>query len=260
MTRHSKNNGTAGSFTYAERQKLKYGTKSARCSKDSLRPLTHCHLCLEVARDPNSCPQGHLACRSCYLEDILAQKTAFKIKKAEYEKELREREEKMRREEDEKQTEALKVFLNQQGSSAGKLKRPRESEGALVQSINSSNTNNSAPKEEICCRSGSKGPHPLSLKTLIPVKFKEIEKDNNTIGCPTCLKPFGLKACLYKNCGHVVCEACHKNLKSSGCLVCTEDEKSLANDNPMIVLEAEGSGFAAGGGIVETKRYDLAFQ
>lgn len=256
MTRHSKNSGTAGSFTYAERQKLKYGSQSARCSKDSLRPLTHCHLCLELAREPSVCPQGHLACRSCYLEDILAQKTNFKLKKAEYEKDLKDKEAKMKAEDEGKQMETLKDFLNQQGS-AGKLKRPRDNDQSLTVTVLNSNTIPvNPPKEEICCRSGSKGPHPISLKALIPVNFKED-------GCPTCLKPLSsiFKACVYKNCGHVVCEACHKSLKSPSCLVCTDNSGDKSKEtNAIILLEAEGSGFAAGGGIVEAKRYDLAFQ
>lgn len=256
MTRHSKHNTTAGSFTYAERQKLNYGTQSARCTKESLRSFTHCHLCLELARDPNSCSQGHLACRSCVLEDILAQKQSLKAKKTEYEREMKEKEEKRLLDEEGKRIENLKEFLNQQGS-AGKLKRSHNLSLSLVPS--NIPKQKSPPKEEICCRIGSKGPHPLSLKLLIPVHFKLLEKDKPT--CPTCLKFFNsstaLKACLFKKCGHVVCEPCYKNLKGKKCLVC---EESIATEGEVILLESEGTGFAAGGGIVETKRYDLAFQ
>lgn len=258
MTRHSKHNTTSGSFTYAERQKLNYGTQSARCTKESLRPLTHCHLCLEMAREPNSCPQGHLTCRSCVLEDILAQKKSFKDKKVEYEREIREKDEKKREEEEGKRLNNLKEFLNQQGS-AGKLKRSHDHSLTLVPSTDSTKPKPS-PKEEICCRIWNKGdpPHPISLKLLIPVRFKLLENDKP--GCPVCLKPFNsttaLKARLFKNCGHVVCEPCYKNLKSKRCLVCEADHEEM----DFILLESEGTGFAAGGGIVETKRYDLAFQ
>lgn len=254
MTRHSKHNTTSGCFTYAERQKLNYGTQSARCTKESLRPLTHCHLCLEVAREPNTCPQGHLACRSCVLEDILAQKSAFKTKKVEYEREMKTRNEKKKEEAEEKRLETLKEFLDQQG---GKLKRSHNQAVALVLPQGEKENLPTPPKEEICCRAGIKGPHPLSLKLLIPVHFKLLESDKP--GCPTCLKLFdsstALKACLFKKCGHVVCEPCYKNLKGKKCLVCEE-----MNTEDVLLLESEGTGFAAGGGIVESKRYDLAFQ
>lgn len=195
-----------------------YGAQSARCTKDSLRPLTHCHLCLEIAREPNSCPQGHLACRSCILEDILAQKNSFKTKKAEYEGESKIINEKKRVEEEEKRLETLKEFLDQQG---GKLKRSHNQAVALVLPTEEKKILPIPPKEEICCRAGTKGPHPLSLKLLIPVHFKVFESDKP--GCPTCLKLFAsstaLKACLFKKCGHVVCEPCYKNLKGKKCLV-----------------------------------------
>ncbi|RKP23695.1 hypothetical protein SYNPS1DRAFT_24236, partial [Syncephalis pseudoplumigaleata] len=45
MTRHSKNNTASSVFTYAEREKLKYGTQ-----------------------------RGHMACKECFYENILAQK------------------------------------------------------------------------------------------------------------------------------------------------------------------------------------------
>ena len=258
MTRHSKHNTTAGSFTYAERQKLNYGTQSSRCTKDSLRPFTHCHLCLELAREPNSCPQGHLACRSCVLEDILTQKNSFKEKKAEYEKEIREKEENRKAEEEAERLKNLKQFLDQQGS-AGKLKRSRDQALSLVPT-DSKITPKSSPKEEICCKAGgSKGSHPLSLKLLIPVHFKALDGDNKP-GCPICLKLFNsstaLKGCLYKKCGHVVCEGCYKTLGGKKCLEC----EVVIEEGEVILLESEGTGFAAGGGIVETKRYDLAFQ
>lgn len=259
MTRHSKHNTTSGSFTYAERQKLNYGTQTARCTKESLRPLTHCHLCLEMAREPNSCPQGHLACRSCFLEDILAQKNSYREMKAEYEKEIRDSEGKRKEEEETKRLNNLKEFLDQQG---GKLKRSHDLAVTLVSKDKESAVMKAKPppKEEICCRSGGKGPHPLSLKLLIPVHFKLLENDKP--GCPVCLKLFNsstaLKACLFKGCGHVVCEPCYKNLKSKKCLVC---EAMISNEGGyVILLESEGTGFAAGGGLVETKRYDLAFQ
>ncbi|KAI9597897.1 hypothetical protein BDF19DRAFT_432984 [Syncephalis fuscata] len=74
MTRHSKNNTASSVFTYAEREKLKYGTQRKRIGRDSMRDYDACFLCLQTARDPLCCPQGHLACKECFYENILAQK------------------------------------------------------------------------------------------------------------------------------------------------------------------------------------------
>ena len=276
MTRHSKNNTTAGSFTYAERQKLNYGTQSSRCSKDSLRLLTHCFLCLKVAIEPNCCPEGHLACRSCFLEDILAQKSHFKLKKAEHERELQIIKSKKEIEEEGQKEQKLIQFLDQQRGGTGNqnLKRSHDqisiNEHEPLTNLNNNNLsistlqpakNTLSPlKEIIYCRSSTTGPHQISLKSLIPVHFSKIEEANK-LGCFICIKPFtAIKACLFRACGHVVCETCLNSFKGAKkCLVC-EMKLSGSGQEEVIELKAEGTGFALAGGIVESKRYDLAFQ
>jgi nitric oxide synthase-interacting protein len=83
MSRHSKNNTASSVFTYAERAKLDYGTQKQRLGSDSLRKFDACFLCLTVARDPvcwylhiypTLSSKGHLACKECFLSNILAQK------------------------------------------------------------------------------------------------------------------------------------------------------------------------------------------
>ncbi|KAF9209484.1 hypothetical protein BGZ49_004075 [Haplosporangium sp. Z 27] len=74
MSRHSKNNTARGHFTYAEKQMLDYGTKKQRLGRDSMRDFDACFLCLQTARDPVCCPEGHLSCKECIYENILAQK------------------------------------------------------------------------------------------------------------------------------------------------------------------------------------------
>jgi hypothetical protein len=39
-----------------------------------MRECDACYLCLQRARDPVCCTQGHLYCKECILENILAQK------------------------------------------------------------------------------------------------------------------------------------------------------------------------------------------
>ncbi|KAF9157594.1 hypothetical protein DFQ26_008577 [Actinomortierella ambigua] len=74
MSRHSKNNTARGHFTYAERQMLDYGTKKQRLGRDSMRDFDACYLCLQKARNPVSCTQGHISCKECIYENILAQR------------------------------------------------------------------------------------------------------------------------------------------------------------------------------------------
>ncbi|KAF8936075.1 hypothetical protein BGZ58_004636 [Dissophora ornata] len=74
MSRHSRNNTARSHFTHAEKQMLDYGTKKQRLGRDSMRDFDACFLCLQTARDPVCCTEGHIACRECIYENILAQK------------------------------------------------------------------------------------------------------------------------------------------------------------------------------------------
>ncbi|CAG8560113.1 10746_t:CDS:2 [Ambispora leptoticha] len=78
MPRHSKNNTALSFFTYAESQALNYGTKKQRLGRDSMREFDACYLCLQRARDPVCCSHGHLYCKECIYENILAQKKEIK--------------------------------------------------------------------------------------------------------------------------------------------------------------------------------------
>ena len=65
MTRHSKNAESLGHFTHNEKKKLKnvYGTLTQRLGQESMRKFNACVLCLQTARQPQLCPDGHLYCR-----------------------------------------------------------------------------------------------------------------------------------------------------------------------------------------------------
>lgn len=79
MSRHSKNNSARSYFSSQEKGMLKneYGTIQQRLGKDSMRSFDSCFLCLQRARNPVCCPQGHLACKECLYENILAQKSSI---------------------------------------------------------------------------------------------------------------------------------------------------------------------------------------
>ncbi|KAI8826003.1 uncharacterized protein EV422DRAFT_149488 [Fimicolochytrium jonesii] len=74
MSRHSKNNTALAFFTHYEKSKLNYGTTKQRLGRDSMRNFDACFLCLQRAREPLCCPEGHLSCKECMYENILAQK------------------------------------------------------------------------------------------------------------------------------------------------------------------------------------------
>ncbi|KAI0058435.1 hypothetical protein BV25DRAFT_1810656 [Artomyces pyxidatus] len=81
MTKHSKNNTASSIFSYAEYKKLDYGTKRQRLGNESMRRFDACSLCLQRARDPVACQDGHLFCKECAYTDLLTQKKDIKRQK-----------------------------------------------------------------------------------------------------------------------------------------------------------------------------------
>ncbi|TFK25457.1 hypothetical protein FA15DRAFT_703717 [Coprinopsis marcescibilis] len=81
MTKHSKNNTASSIFSYAEYKKLDYGTKKQRLGNESMRRFDACSLCLNRARDPVACNEGHLFCKECVYTDLLTQKKDIKRQK-----------------------------------------------------------------------------------------------------------------------------------------------------------------------------------
>lgn len=63
MVRHSKNNTNSAKFTAHERSQLKSGTQTERLGRDSMKNFNACSLCLERARDPRVCTEGHIFCQ-----------------------------------------------------------------------------------------------------------------------------------------------------------------------------------------------------
>ncbi|KAI5478905.1 zinc finger protein, nitric oxide synthase-interacting protein [Pseudohyphozyma bogoriensis] len=145
------------------------------------------------------------------------------------------------------------------------------------------------PLEEVklqtLCTVEGKG-HPLSLKSLTTIKFTEDETDSAPVGerhciCPVCRKGLtnNVKAFVMKACGDVVCTTCVTTLciPDSSCAACNtpfpapkkakeakegqpaKKAKKEETSSGVIELKREGTGFAAGG-MVEVKKYDLAFQ
>ncbi|KAF9457897.1 hypothetical protein BDZ94DRAFT_1272036 [Collybia nuda] len=85
MTKHSKNNTASSIFSYAEYKKLDYGTKRQRLGNESMRRFDACALCLNSAREPVACNEGHLFCKECVYTDLLSQKKDIQRQKAKLE-------------------------------------------------------------------------------------------------------------------------------------------------------------------------------
>ncbi|KAL1668902.1 hypothetical protein GGF50DRAFT_96110 [Schizophyllum commune] len=83
MTKHSKNNTASSVFSYAEYKKAgkEYGSKRQRLGNESMRRFDACALCLNSARDPVACNEGHLFCKECAYTDLLTQKKDIKRQK-----------------------------------------------------------------------------------------------------------------------------------------------------------------------------------
>lgn len=210
-------------------------------------------MCLQPAKVPNCCNQGHLGCRECFLQDILAQKAALKEASA---KEAAE--EKSKQAEEEKKAEAeraakVKSFLEQQqigqkrsaeAVDEKESKQVKQEKTLFLESSAVPDVPVKPPKVEVCCRGGGvEGTHLLSLKSLIPV---HLPPDEN---CPSCQKP--LKTCvkmaIAKGCGHVACHACKERVASKHCFTCSIEVAEF------LTVSSEGTGFAAAGGLTETK-------
>ncbi|KAK7203756.1 RING finger domain-containing protein [Myxozyma melibiosi] len=249
MTRHSKNNTASPFFTAYERSLLtQYGKQRKRLTADSFRAFDACHLCLMSARDPVACPtKGHIFCRECIMENLLAQRAEITVKNeeiaAKHAEMLRAQREK---EQDEREKEVRKFESLQSGikpSSStdepgakrkldpGDHERsesttaiilalpPPTSSSSKKQKLQDSSTDEPPPKlVPLCPASDPEDTHPLSLKALTPVNFETLKdsatQDSKTRVCPSCSKAFGtvLEAYLAKPCGHLICKTCFEKV------------------------------------------------
>lgn len=114
MARHSKNNTSNSVFSYAEYKKLDYGTKKQRLGVDSMKDRLSCALCLQRARDPVACSEGHLYCKECIYTDLLEQKKEIKRQQVKLEAMAKEEEEEKERRKAAARERVLKDFEERQ--------------------------------------------------------------------------------------------------------------------------------------------------
>ncbi|KAI8646312.1 hypothetical protein BD408DRAFT_360073 [Parasitella parasitica] len=313
MPRHSKNNTASSVFTYHESHTLEYGTKRQRLGRDSFRNYDACFLCLQTARDPVCCAEGHLACRECMYENILQQKQAIKHEQKVIDMKNQESEQQKVQEELEAKRVILDNFDKTQHSMLGGRQRPtiknelkddstteknkpnekkrklsddirsiqeqevektaaqlkKEKEEASKPKIGSFWVPSVTPaadpsalkatKIQVICTAAEKT-HPLSIKSLIDVKFQKEDGSKSKNVCPACLKTLtnASKLSVLRNCGHVLCNHCIGMFvaKSKNCYVC--EKKTKTKD--IIDMSPEGTGFASASTTAVAEKFNLAFQ
>jgi len=189
---------------------------------------------------------------------------------------------------EERQRKKTEITEEKKAASAAKLP------SFWVPSLTPSVSNNEAHRQElklkpVCPASHSNDIHHIARKTLVAVNFAEEKDDKNQHGephrsCPSCKKALNnaSKAMLAKPCGHVICKPCvekfvtpkdnhDKSTKSLRCYVCDidlSDKKGGSKKHGdkdrirpgLVLIESDGTGFTAGGGIVTTEKLGIAFQ
>ncbi|KAI9139246.1 hypothetical protein BKA69DRAFT_1030675 [Paraphysoderma sedebokerense] len=275
MPRHSKNNTASSVFTYAEREKLKYGTQKQRLGRDSFRDFDACYLCLNKAREPLSCVQGHITCKECIFENILAQKKEIERQKkiaeviSEQIKDSTRTKMVAEREEEIKKFEKTQTSLLSNSESSSKSSKPALPSFWIPSLTPESNAEVTEPpeilKKEVVCTATSTE-HPISLKKLFPVHFQSVNNDSGPnqdqsphYVCPSCSKQLtnGLKMWVLRPCGHVFCHHCTSKFVKTSKRCTTCDAKLKEKD--VVSIYIEGTGFA-GKGKVEAEKFDHAFQ
>ncbi|KAI9513372.1 hypothetical protein F5148DRAFT_1273048 [Russula earlei] len=330
MTKHSKNNTASSIFSYAERRKLDYGTKGQRLGNESMRRFDACALCLQRARDPVACQEGHLFCKECAYTDLLAQRKDIKRQKERLEALKKEAEQEKTRAKEAARERVLADFekgqlglaaataavttsgaevaagrgtkrkfafdstatekVAQEAEQAALRQIEREQAAALrsklpdfwLPSLTPTYTSSGPPssladvKVQTTCRGGNP-PHPIALKSLIPVNFtlqpqssrsqptgstpadddtSRLKDEERDAMCPSCKKALSNNVRIYviKACSHVTCKTCTDTLvrPTSQCVVCDKQ-------GDILELKREGTGYA-GGGMAETRKQGVAFQ
>ncbi|RCI05385.1 hypothetical protein CU098_001711 [Rhizopus stolonifer] len=169
MPRHSKNNTASSVFTYHEASKLEYGTKRQRLGRDSFRNYNACFLCLQTARDPICCAEGHIACRECMYENILQQREVIQWEQKQTEQKLQEQNNKKDLEEAEAKRMLLNEFDKTQNSMLGNRQRVKgESKKDDAKTESKETVSNNA--------SGTKRKFELTEEEIRSVAEKDMER------------------------------------------------------------------------------------
>ncbi|KAI8981041.1 hypothetical protein BDB01DRAFT_724213 [Pilobolus umbonatus] len=270
MPRHSKNNTASSVFTYHESHTLDYGTKRLRLGRDSYRNYDACFLCLQTAREPVCCSEGHLACKECIYESILQQKQAIQREQRSIEQSVQESNNKKQQEADVAEQKALETFDKTQNSMLGGRKRKLDEDKPKIASFWVPSLTPAADpsllkptKTQVICTAVEKT-HPLSMKSLVEVHFEKEKKDKTKNICPACLKTLSNASKLSGKTISVIALNLFSFISNSitpmwACITCYVCEKKVKSKD-IIDMTPEGTGFAQTSTKAVAERFNLAFQ
>jgi len=112
MPKHAKNRHAWPTFRNSERQALKgiYGQHSVRVGANTAKDFDACGMCIALATEPLVCQKGHLFCKSCIYECLMAQKDHKKKQMKKYKESLEEAKEDKGKEEKEAKLKEIEMF------------------------------------------------------------------------------------------------------------------------------------------------------
>ncbi|KAL8107850.1 E3 ubiquitin-protein ligase CSU1 [Apium graveolens] len=283
--RHSKNNNDLAYFTYDEKKKLGYGTQRERLGKDSIKPFDSCSLCLKPVIDPMSCQKGHIFCKECILECLLAQKKDIQRKTAAHamqqKQDKEDEEEKLALQKareldafDQQNHGALPQYSDKNYNrdkngfhGANSVKATLYEEEALrtMKAFWLPSATPEAPSKveaPSTCTTCPEGSEKLKMKTLFPIHFTEDTTEqkkatslDKSYICPSCKVTITNTIALValSSCGHVFCKKCADKFMAVDkvCLVCNK----ACKERNLVLLEKGGTGFSAHGDNLEAKDF-----
>ncbi|KAF5742222.1 nitric oxide synthase-interacting protein [Tripterygium wilfordii] len=282
--RHSKNNNDLAFFTYDEKKKLGYGTQKERLGKDSIKPFDACCLCLKTLIDPLCCQKGHVFCKECILECLLAQKKDIQRKLTAHAAQQKQDKEEEQEQLMLQKAKELEAFDQQNHGAvpqysdrshnhdkngfhgANSVKVTSYEEEALrtmkafwlPSATPEAVAKVDAPDTSTVCPEGNEK---LKLKTLFPIHFTEdtSEKKSKSLDktyiCPSCKVTMtnAMSLVALSSCGHVFCKKCADKFVAVDevCVLCS---KACKGRN-LVNLAKGGTGFAGHGDNLEAKDF-----
>ncbi|CAM6100955.1 unnamed protein product [Calypogeia fissa] len=286
--RHSKNNNDLAFFTYDERKKLGYGTQKERLGRDSIKPFDVCCICLKPFIDPQCCRKGHLFCKECIYECLLAQKKDIKKKMLVYEsQERQDREDEVEKRITGREAELdafdrlnnsavpheneliLAVDQSRSGFHGANSVKVTSFEEEALRTMKAFWLPSATPEAQDRAQAPSldsicpEGKEKLKLKDLFSVSFsdvpyrekREVDLSGDKYLCPSCSVTFTNTSTLVaiSSCGHVYCKKCSDQFvaKDKVCMVCNRSCKA----KNLVTLEKGGTGFSAHGDDLEATTF-----
>jgi nitric oxide synthase-interacting protein len=112
MGKHAKNVHAWPTFRPSERKKLKgiWGTHQVRVGANAAKDFDACGICINLASNPLVCPKGHVFCKACIYECLMAQKDHKKKQLKKFEEQLQEAKDDKNKDDKEAKLKEIEMF------------------------------------------------------------------------------------------------------------------------------------------------------